>query len=130
MGASPAKSNWENTTMAIGRITEEYEPREDKLPEWAQRKLGLLRQLLADERKASAALRGDIEHTDTLIRHHEIRPDHLLPAGSEITFVPDLSFPHRAIDCKLRDGWLEIYGERAIVVRPRQNNGLSVGLEG
>lgn len=110
--------------------TEESEPREDALPKWVRDKLAQLRRQLADERKASANLRGDIEETDTLIRHYDIRPDQLLPPRSEISFVPDLAHPHREITCKMRDGLLEVYGERALVIRPRSNNGFSIGLEG
>jgi hypothetical protein len=110
--------------------TEDHEDREDALPKWAQDKLNLLRQQLADERKTSAALRGDIGETDTLIRYYDIRPDWLLPPRSEISFVPDLAHPHREITCKMRDGQLEIHGERALVIRPRHNNGVSLELDG
>jgi hypothetical protein len=110
-------------------IAEEYEPREDRLPEWVRRKLGLLRQRITEERKASAALRGDVGETDTLIRYYDIRPDHPLPSRSEISFVPDLARPHQEIACKLRDGELKVHGTKGLILRPISNNGLIIKLE-
>ncbi|MDQ1041534.1 hypothetical protein QFZ75_008036 [Streptomyces sp. V3I8] len=108
---------------------EEREPREDKLPDWVQRKLALLRQRLADERRTSAALRGGIEETDTFIGHYDIRPDQLLEPGSDITFVPDLARPNQTINCKIAEGRLIVHATNTLVIRPTYNNGLTLGLE-
>lgn len=113
-----------------GNLNPEEEPdaREDTLPKWAQQKLGLLRQRLAEERAHSASLRGDVAVTDTFIRWHGIREDHLLLPRSEISFVPDTKRPHHMIDCVLRDGALHVHGTASLVVRPVMNNDITIVL--
>lgn len=113
------------TTQPTG---EEYEPWEEKLPKRAQQKLALLRQQLADERRTSAALRGDIEETDTLIRYYDIKPDQLLEPGSNISFLPDLARPNTVISCKMDDGQLFVHGEGRgdLIIRPRSSNGVNI----
>ncbi|MFD8648676.1 DUF7239 family protein [Streptomyces mirabilis] len=109
--------------------TEDVEPREDALPKWVRDKLQLMRVNLADERKRNAELRGDVGETDTLIRYYEGRPDTLLPPRSEVSFLPDLAYPHREITCRMRDGQLLVHGERGLIVMPRMSNDITVQLE-
>jgi hypothetical protein len=108
---------------------EDREDREDALPKWAQLKLDLYRRRLTDERKINAELSGDVEESDTLIRWHGIRADHLLPRRAEITFLPDLTRPDHAIDCTMRDGVLRVHGSRTLVIKPSVTNALTIELE-
>jgi hypothetical protein len=107
---------------------EEREEREDGVPKWVQSKLDLLRRRLADERKHSAGLRGDVGETDILIRHYD-RPDHLLPRRSEISFLPDPARPDYAIECTMRDGELRIHGSTGLIIKPRMSNDAVIELE-
>jgi hypothetical protein len=107
---------------------EDREDREDALPKWVRTKFELLRRRLSDERKANAALRGDVGETDTLIRDYS-RPDRLLPRRAEITFLPDPARPDRAIECALRDGALRVYGSKGLVIKPCVSNEVTIELK-
>lgn len=107
------------------------DPREPKLPKWAQDQLSSLRRKLSEAEAANAELRGIIPVTNTFVANYT-RKDTPLPNNARITFMPngDEGNVRQSVMAYIeQNGRIRIQGDYALIVRPGASNSLTVELE-
>lgn len=105
------------------------DPREARLPRWAQNELASLRRQLNAAERHIRNLTGDIEATDTVVENFEPNSDrdYPLPPGSQVTYKLH-DRPHGAnVRVRVnRDPWggvtLYISGDRPLLIKPSASN--------
>lgn len=113
------------------RIT--TDPREARLPKWAQEELRSLRRELDSTQRKLKEAHGDIPDTDTYLLDYGSLTDWPLPRGARVAFhltPPGLGRKVRqAIQAYVSDGALHIQGDTSLVVYPRASNSFNIELE-
>ncbi|WP_406379139.1 hypothetical protein [Streptomyces sp. NBC_00197] len=106
------------------------DPRESRLPKWAQQELSRLRRDLDIERQTVEELRGNIPDTDTFALDY-IRGNSPLPKGSRVGFHPrpDDDFGRLQIQVYCESGRLRVQGDYALTVRPSASNSLTIEID-
>jgi hypothetical protein len=106
------------------------DPREPRLPKWAQAELATLRRELDVERQRNEELRGAIPETDTFVRDYG-REDRPLPKGSRVAFhlKPDTGHIRRSVIVHVEGDRLEVQGDYGLVVYPRASNSVRLMFE-
>ncbi|QDH92134.1 hypothetical protein PP629_gp29 [Streptomyces phage Dubu] len=109
------------------------DPREPRLPKWAQERLFQLRREVESLTQVLRELQGQVPETDTFISDY-VRGDTPLPPGARIDF--QMMNDGRSTDTSQRiqvyigqEGGLEIQGGRAVRIEPRASNSLRIYLE-
>jgi hypothetical protein len=106
------------------------DPRESKLPKWAQSELSTLRRELSIERQRNAELRGDVPNANTFVLDygHESTP---LPRDARVQFDlrKDDGRVRQSIQCYVESGMLRIQGDYSLILHPRASNSFFVELE-
>lgn len=106
------------------------DPREARLPKWAQGELATLRRKLSEAEGHIRDMTGDIAETDTYVdsmRSGENR-DYPLPPGSRVAYRLVDNARHGAYVRTWihRDPWggvrLHIQGDRSLLIRPSASN--------
>jgi hypothetical protein len=107
------------------------DPREARLPKWAQEELSTLRRALDVERQNVAELKGVNPGSNTFLIDYG-RTDAPLPRNARIGFHlhPDDGRIRQAIQVYVEDGALAIQGDYALTIKPRASNSFSVELQG
>jgi hypothetical protein len=108
----------------------ERDPRESRLPKWAQEELSSLRYKLEVERQRVEEMRGNVPNADTFVRDYTSK-DRPLPLGARVAFhtVPDDGRLRRAIIAHVEDGKLCIQGDHSFVIHPRASNSVYIEFE-
>jgi hypothetical protein len=106
------------------------DPRESRLPKWAQEELHRLRRDLAAECQQVEELKGNIPDSDTFVIDY-LRSNAPLPRGSRIGFYPRPDSDHlrQQIQVYCESGRLRVQGDYALIVRPCASNSLTIELE-
>jgi hypothetical protein len=107
------------------------DPREAKLPKWAQESLAGLRRDLVREQARVATLKRDVGETDVFIRDY-IGKDLPLPQGSVIAF--DMTPPDwrakQMVQVYVSDrGTLHVQGDYSLSIDPRASNAFDIGIK-
>lgn len=107
------------------------DPRESRLPKWAQAELQRLRRELDAERQQVEELKGNIPDSDTFVLDY-LRSNAPLPRGSRIGFYPKPDNDHlrQQIQVYCEAGKLRVQGDYALIVRPSASNTLTIEMEG
>lgn len=115
--------------------TEKTDPREAKLPKWAQEELVRLRDKLAHEVaywKGKAYEATGPEPSDILVDYRHDSTPRFLPSDSRVRFTLDADpnfFPQRrrSVEAMIKDGELQLYaGEGKLIVMPVASNVIGV----
>lgn len=109
------------------------DPREPRLPKWAQEDLQVLRREVLTLQDVIRDMRAEIPETDTFISDY-VRGDTPLPPGARIDFVvgnhPRATSTSQRIQVYIgQEGGLEIQGGSAVRIEPRASNSLRIFLE-
>jgi hypothetical protein len=109
------------------------DPREPRLPKWAQEDLSTLRREVDTLTRLITDMRAEIPKTDTFVSDY-LRGDTPLPPGARIDFVmtrdPGATDTSQRIQVYIgQEGGLEIQGGRGICLEPRASNSLRIRLE-
>jgi hypothetical protein len=106
------------------------DPREARLPKWAQEELRALRYRLTVELQAIEELKGNNPDSDTFLIDYG-RKDSPLPRGSRIGYhlEPDDGQVRQQIQVYVESGKLRVQGDYSIVVRPVASNCLTIEME-
>jgi len=109
------------------------DPREAKLPKWAQESLSGLRRELASAERRVDALRGRNPGTNTFLLDYGTLQDFTLPRNARIDFrleVPGIQHARTAIQVYIEQtGRLRVQGDSALLVHPSASNSLTLELE-
>jgi hypothetical protein len=110
-------------------VSTAVDPREARLPKWAQAEMSALRRRLVAAERHIRNLTGDIDATDTVVEAFEpgTERDYPLPPGSQVTYKL-YDRPHGA-DVRVRinrDSWdgvtLYVSGDRPLLIKPSASN--------
>lgn len=104
------------------------DPREPKLPKWAQDELKRLRMDLSTERRISADLRGDIPETNTYVLDYG-RTSQPLPPNARVSFHlrHDDGRIRRSIQAYIEgNGHLRIQGDDTLTIHPGASNSFAI----
>lgn len=109
------------------------DPRETKLPIWAQKELARLRRKVEDaERRATEArLSNGPEDSDTLLDPYDETPIRL-PRGTKVRFVLGKSYDYVDVQILRRreEGpYVELMGQQQLVIRPQVSNVVRVQID-
>lgn len=107
------------------------DPREARLPKWAQDELAILRRDLESVKRYADELRGHRGESDTYVQNY-LHGDYALPARSRIAFhlLPDDGRVRRSIKVHVEDGVLNVQGDDMIDIRPQASNSLTIKFRG
>ncbi|MET8684810.1 hypothetical protein ABZV77_11390 [Streptomyces sp. NPDC004732] len=114
--------------------TDKYpaDPREPKLPKWAQEELRLLRMRLREADKVIAEMHGQNPSTDIFVRDY-VNGDWDLPKHSRVLFMLEPKNPKRfsrkEIEVSVRDGELYVYGTSTLRITPNVSNVVKIGFD-
>lgn len=110
------------------------DPREARLPKWAQDELRTLRRELGSARRKVEELKGNVPDTDTYLLDYGSLDDFPLPKGARVAF--HLTPPgyerkvRQAVQCYIAsDGALHIQGDSSLIIYPRASNSFNIELE-
>lgn len=108
----------------------EVDPREVKLPKWAQEELSRLRRELHVSQQTIEELKWNNPGSDTFLIDYG-RKDAPLPKNSRIGFHlrPDDGRSREQIQVYTEYGKLRVQGDYALIVRPTASNCFTVELE-
>jgi hypothetical protein len=109
------------------------DPREARLPKWAQEELRSLRKKLGTTQRKLEESHGNIPDTDTYLLDYGSLTDWPLPRGARVAFHLTPQGHERkvrqAIQVYASDGALRIQGDTSLVVFPRASNSFNIELE-
>ncbi|MCX4554179.1 hypothetical protein [Streptomyces sp. NBC_01500] len=103
------------------------DPREVRLPKWAQEELRSLRNKLDREAQHNAALRADVGETNVHVKNY-ISDDQPLPKDARVEFKLGDRYD-RYIAVHVTGNRLWLYGGRLLVIHPHVSNAFSVQVE-
>lgn len=117
-------------------MSDATDPREARLPKWAQAELSTLRRRLRDAERHIRDLTGDIDATDTYVdsmRCGEDR-DYPLPPGSKVAYrLHDRAHSGYVRVYLYHDRWagtqLHIQGDRSLIIKPSASNTFYVEMQ-
>lgn len=106
------------------------DPREARLPKWAQEELRALRYRLTVELKVIEELKGNNPDSDTFLIDYG-RKDTPLPEGARVGYhlEPDNGRSRHQIQVYTEHGKLRVQGDYSIVVKPIASNCLTIEME-
>lgn len=100
------------------------DPREARLPKWAQDQLRSLRMHLESANRRIAELNGEPGNTNTFVSDY-IHGDSALPNGAKVMFRLDSGYNGQVM-CYLEDDALTIQGHDGINVIPQASNSIRI----
>jgi hypothetical protein len=109
----------------------EPDPREPKLPKWAQSELSSLRMAVRSLEVALEEAKGNVPDADTFVLDY-FRGNRPLPKGARIGFqlLPEEeSWRRTQIQCYLEHGWLQVQGDESLHIQPRASNLVQIRLD-
>ncbi|MEU3686959.1 DUF7239 family protein [Streptomyces narbonensis] len=103
------------------------DPRESKLPKWAQAELSRLRRDLSEEKRVNADLRGDIPDTNTYVLDYG-RHNQPLPNNARVSFHlrQDDGRIRQSIQAYVEYGRLRIQGDNSLDIHPGSSNSFTL----
>ncbi|WP_333731740.1 DUF7239 family protein [Streptomyces sp. IBSBF 3010] len=100
------------------------DPREARLPKWAQEELKALRVKLDREMRHNAALRADVGETNTCVENYTSN-DQPLPKDARVKYKMGERYDEY-IAVHIEDNRLWIHGGRFLVIHPHVSNAFYV----
>lgn len=103
------------------------DPREARLPKWAQEEMRTLRRDLDIERRVNADLRGEIPETNTWVLDYG-RASQPLPNNARVSFHlrHDDGRIRRSIQAYVEYGHLRIQGDDTLSIHPGASNSFTI----
>lgn len=121
--------------MAADVLASVGDPREERLPKWAQGELADLRRKLREAKATIRELREDIPDSDTFVegRVYGEDPDRPLPRGARLAFMLGDKPGRGSVRAYVaRESWagtrLYLNGDRVLRIDPQSGNALYVSL--
>lgn len=98
------------------------DPREDKLPKWAQEELKYLRRVIVDLNEDLDVYTNAVsrQHADTFVRRAGTRKDLPLGAGMGVIFAGKERYDRFSV--RIENGTLYVLGDDEISIVPRSSN--------
>lgn len=109
------------------------DPREARLPKWAQEELRTLRRELGASQRKVEELKGNVPDTDTYLLDYGSLNDFPLPRGARVAF--HITPPghersvRQAVQVYVSDGAVHVQGDTSLVMYPRASNSFNIELE-
>ncbi|MEU9560328.1 DUF7239 family protein [Streptomyces fumanus] len=103
------------------------DPREARLPKWAQEELSRLRRSLVQAEARNAELRGKVGKTNTHVQNFG-QDDQPLPNGSTVRFQLRSDHWDQYVSARVERGRLSLLGGRSLLVLPHVSNALYLSL--
>jgi hypothetical protein len=109
------------------------DPREARLPKWAQEELRNLRRELGSTQRKLEEARGNVPDTDTYLLDYGSLNDFPLPKGARVAF--HMTPPghtrkvRQAVQVYVSDGALHVQGDTSLIIYPRASNTFNIELE-
>jgi hypothetical protein len=101
------------------------DPREARLPKWAQAELSSLRRKLEVEEKRNAELRGQVGETNIHVQNYG-SDDQPIPKGAAVKFQTDDKRWDSHITVRVEGRSLWLHGGRGLVIHPHVSNAFRV----
>jgi hypothetical protein len=104
-------------------MTTRIDPREAKLPKWAQELIADMRRDLISSQKFAASLRTNHAGSNTQVQNYS-HGDWGVPNNSRIAFhlLPDTGRVRRSVKVYIEDGKLMIQGDYSLNIHPESSN--------
>jgi hypothetical protein len=107
------------------------DPRESKLPKWAQSELSSFRMVVRSLEAALAEAKGNITDSGVHVVDY-IRGNTPLPEDARVAWDLPLAeepAPRRSIQCYREAGWLWMQGSHGLQIQPQASNLTKIRLE-
>jgi hypothetical protein len=102
------------------------DPREARLPKWAQEELRSLRSQLGTSKRLNEELRGDVGETDVHVQNYSSH-DQPLPKGARVQFRLGQRFD-QYVSVHSEGGHLWLHGGRFLTIHPHVSNAFHVSV--
>lgn len=102
------------------------DPREERLPKWAQPELRSLRRKLEVAEQEAEALRGNVGETDVHVQNYTSH-DQPLPKGAQIKFRLGDRYDEY-VTVRIEGDRLSLNGGRFLTIHPHVSNAFSVSV--
>jgi hypothetical protein len=104
------------------------DPREERLPKWAQEELQSLRRKVLDAQLLNEELRGEVGQTNTFVLNYGDGTNQPLPNNARVEFRWPSKRWDEHIQVYIEGDRLHIQGGRFLVIHPQVSNAFDIAL--